>query len=114
MLRYEEWDRAAQLAEKFNQGVFNAINDTRQPNELYHQTSLNDLVLDAVASKFNAQKLRQIVANKTTVTLSATAVKSGTHGYYPSVLTVNWRALNRLAWASSRNARAPLVRRGPK
>jgi len=38
LLRYEEWDRAAQLAERFNQGVFNAIKDTRQPNELYHHS----------------------------------------------------------------------------
>ncbi len=83
------------------------------------QTSLNDLVLDEVAGKHNSRqhkslKSRQIVAMKTTVTLGCTAVQSGAHGSYPTVLTVNWRALNRLAWASSRNARAPLVRRGPK
>jgi hypothetical protein len=40
--------------------------------------------------------------------------KSGAHVSYVTVLTDNWRALNRLAWASSRNARAPLVRFGPK
>ncbi len=77
----------------------------------FAQTSQNDLVHDEVVRKL---KSRQIVAMKTTVTLSCTAVQSGAHGSYPTVLTVNWRALNRLAWASSRNARAPLVRRGPK
>ncbi|MEI6675351.1 MAG: trehalase family glycosidase [Verrucomicrobiota bacterium] len=38
LLRYGEWDRAAQLASHYNRGVFNAMRSTYQPNEFYHHS----------------------------------------------------------------------------
>ena len=38
LLRYQQWDKAAQLAAQFNRGVFGAIKDSYQPNEFYHHS----------------------------------------------------------------------------
>jgi hypothetical protein len=40
LLRYGEWDRATQLAERFNTGVFDAIKESLQPAEYYHHSGL--------------------------------------------------------------------------
>ena len=40
LLRYGEWDRAAQLAKRFNEGVFKAVGDTFQPAEYYHHSGV--------------------------------------------------------------------------
>jgi len=36
LLRYGQWEKAAQLAEQFNRGVFAAIAETYRPSEYYH------------------------------------------------------------------------------
>lgn len=38
LLRYGEWDRAAQLATQYNRGVFASIEKSLQPNEYYHHS----------------------------------------------------------------------------
>lgn len=38
LLRYEEWDRAAQLATQYDRGIFAAIEKSHQPNEYYHHS----------------------------------------------------------------------------
>jgi hypothetical protein len=36
LIRYSEWDRAAEFCRHYNKGVFEAIGDTLQPAEFYH------------------------------------------------------------------------------
>jgi len=36
LIRYHEWDRAAEFCRHYNKGVFEAIGDTLQPAEFYH------------------------------------------------------------------------------
>ncbi len=40
LLRYGEWDKAAEFARHYNQGVFKAIEKTYQPSEWYHSSGL--------------------------------------------------------------------------